>query len=416
MPWIEDFLRSLINPDDIVVEPLQQPIDPTMSDWELTAQRRKRDEINRRRKLGLGEEKDHWITRAGEGDPVEKYMRDLSTGKESAPQDMEGDFWDRSGLSPDEVMVLGPQKVAERQALESGSNERDLREDARKKLLEAAGIKNQQQEFMQGTVPLIEDYDKRIAIGGQPGRGSAEDIMFRIRAEARAKGRGGDLRGNRPTEEDYRASVTPTGGSFITADMTPELQQRLDERDAWTAEQPMRDAAFALSPQQLRRSPEGGAGAEYLRRIGQDQMETVRRERASQMLQKFVGPSGKIPADAARKLAMMDPIFAQIIPPDAIGMSREQASQMIDAELMSAQQIVMSSAGDINDMAKPIKVELVNRVYPLAEAAKKRIAMGEDPELVMQDYRSKVAAINYELMQSPIFQQMIGPVQPVAGE
>jgi hypothetical protein len=145
-------------------------------------------------------------------------------------------------------------------------------------------------------------------------------------------------------------------------------------------------------------------------------METVRRERASQMLQKFVGPSGKIPADAARKLAMMDPIFAQIIPPDAIGMSREQASQMIDAELMSAQQIVMSSAGDVMDMAKPIKVELVNRVYPLAEAAKKRIAMGEDPELVMQDYRSKVAAINYELMQSPIFQQMIGPVQPVAGE
>jgi hypothetical protein len=337
MPWIEDFLRSLINPDDIVVEPLQQPTDPTMSDWDITAQRRKRDEINRRRKLGLGEEKDHWITRAGEGDPVEKYMRDLSTGKESAPQDMEGEFWDKSGLSPDEVMVLGPQKVAERQALESGSNERDLREESRKKLLEAAGIKNQQQEFMQGTVPLIEDYDKRIAIGGQPGRGSAEDIMFRIRAEARAKGRGGDLMGNRPTEEDYRASVTPRGGSFITAEMTPEVQQRLDERDAWAADQPIRDAEFALTREQVERSPaRASIAAQTLGDMKRNKVLGQQQALQESLVNKLADGSGKIPFEQAMQLEAA----GVQIPYGARGMAPEQFDAKIN-------EVITGSSADL---------------------------------------------------------------------
>jgi hypothetical protein len=343
------------------------------------------------------------------------YTPDSGVAPQGQPRG--DDFWSRTKLTPETVRGAAQAKIQERELGEQEEIAREAAHEAEKqRLLEAAGIKNEQQEYMRGTIPLIEDYDKRIAVGGQPGRGSAEDIMFRIRAEAKAKGRGGSLRGGTPTEQDYMDSVTPTGGGLTFAPDSPQIQQRLAERDAWLAEQPMRDAAFALSPQQIRRNPEGAGGAEYLRRIGQDQMETVRRERASQLIQQFIGPSGKIPADAARKLATMDPIFANMIPPDAIGMSREQATEMIDAELMSAQQIAMSSAGNMEDMAKPIKMELVNRVYPLAEAAKKRIAMGEDPEIVMQDYRSKVAAINYQIMQSPVFQQLIGPAQTIAGE
>ena len=124
------------------------------------------------------------------------------------------------------------------------------------------------------------------------------DKLFRIRAEAQQRGRQGSLEyGKPPSDEDYEqaASRFGGGGGFTVAPDSPEIQQRLDDNAAWLADQPIRDAQFALTPEQAQRDPRSAAMASD-RLVGLQAAQVREREVANQeTLINAYAKGGKVP-------------------------------------------------------------------------------------------------------------------------
>jgi hypothetical protein len=129
------------------------------------------------------------------------------------------------------------------------------------------------------------------------------DKLWDIRAQARQRSRQGSLKyGKDPSAEDYALSKEPTGGGLTYAEMTPELQQRLDDNEAWASGQSIRDAEFALTPGQSQRDPRAAALASD-RLADLQQQQTLDRKIANEeMLLKSIAGGGLIPYELGQQL------------------------------------------------------------------------------------------------------------------
>ena len=226
--------------------------------------------------------------------------------------------WQSRGMDPDVVSraEAGLVSQPEPQGVAVGESV-----DAMEKLQEAAAGAKQAEE------------DERAALQRETNLSSLRSLeqmpsnkLRQIRAEAKAKGRAGSLGANvQPVEADYAA--VGGGGSFSQQTDSPELQQRLAERDEWTAGQPERDLMFAMTPEQAQRRPEYAASAgESLTRL----RATKEAERRGQLQEQLVGSlakgGGKIPFETAMKLdaAGME------VPWRSVGTSPQAAKAQLD--------------------------------------------------------------------------------------
>ena len=222
-----------------------------------------------------------------------------------------------------------------RDAEAAAANAPDTRQADLQKLIEAGKRASGQREYMQGTVPLMEDYEKGIAIGGDPSRGSKDEIIARIRAQAaKMAGREGPSAG---------------GGGLTTAQMTPEIEQRLSERDAWASEQPMRDAAWEGDLASQRQDPNASAIAgEKL--LGLQRNQQVDRQQRTQdaLVSKIGDGSGKIPFEQAMQLEAA----GVQIPYGARGMSPEQFDAKIN-DIVQRSSVDLKMAEEAQMMGAP---------------------------------------------------------------
>ena len=280
----------------------------------------------------------------------------------------------------------------------------------RARLLEAATKEKQQREYMKGTVPLVEDYGNGISIGGDPNRGSAEDIMFRMRAEAKAKGRNGSLRGGTPTDEDYYASANGprwSGGSLTTTEMTPEIAQRQAQNEIWANQQPIRDAEFAMTPgQSAKRPDDANRATQVLSDLQRNQALTREQAMKSQLVQSLAGSSGKIPFEKAMQLEAS----GMSIPYGARGMSKEDAMSAFDAAIEQAGRD-LAGANPLEALGNPsAKNEIVVTRYAmsLAQLYKQKVAMGMDPD---EAYRKWQEQVSQNMMEAGLLNtnEMVGP-------
>ena len=229
------------------------------------------------------------------------------------------------------IRAMAQEKIAQKLAQQEA--ERLAGVDAQK-LREKQGAENQQREFMRGTVPLAENYDQGIAIGGDPSRGSRDEILARIRAQALAKGGG---------------TMGAGGGTFSQGTMTPEIQGRLDARDAWTAQQPLRDAQFQLSLADQRRDiPAQQVAADRLKSM-QEASLMERRQSAQDAIVKAIGDgTGKIPFEKAMQLEAA----GLQVPYGARGMAPEQFDARI-SEIISGAGVDLDRAIQAQTMGAP---------------------------------------------------------------
>jgi hypothetical protein len=278
--------------------------------------------------------------------------------------------------------------------------------------LVARGMKaSEQRQFLGDSTPLYEDYDKGIAVGGDPNK-SAADILLNIRAQARAKGRGGSLRGGKPTPEDFAASTSPTGGGMTYVQDSPELRQREEDLKEWLAGGALRDAEYAMSPEMSRRDPAGAnRAADVLTGLQREKTirdEQRRRDEATEMLSGIAGRSGKIPADEAMKIAAQNPSLAPLIQ-GMVGRTREQVGSRIRSDMSAAQEMALQGMSDPTNPAAALLMEAANKMQPMLASFEARLNKGEDPEAVWEDYERAKIALTNALMQDKRYSALVPP-------
>ena len=138
------------------VEPLESFVDPSLSDWEVTAQRKKREEQIRRSKLGLDPQKDPLFSGiSGGSDPVDEYLSGLKSGRVVPPGFAQSEIDPMHKLAQERFAEADAATAAKAPEEEKAAKLADLQ-----KLIEAGKSASAQRDFMRGTTPLIEDYDK----------------------------------------------------------------------------------------------------------------------------------------------------------------------------------------------------------------------------------------------------------------
>jgi len=386
MPFLEDLYRSLFGGDEYYVEPLERPIDPRLSDWEITAQRNK----ERKYRKGLDDRPEHWMKRA----------------------------WESAGK--DEFSGLEAPPLVEVEALQQYSGEKDARAMINDL---ASAVKErvtppapepeevEQRRSISGTTPIYEDYDKGIAVGGDPNK-SAADILLNIRAQARAKGRGGSLRGGKPTPEDFAASMSPTGGGMTYVQDSPELRQREEDLKEWLAGGALRDAEYAMSPEMSRRDPAGANRASDVL-VGLQREKTIRdeqkrRDEATDMLSRVAGRSGKIPADEAMRIAAQNPSLAPLLQ-NMVGRTREQVASRIRSDMAAAQEMALNGMSQPGNPAAMLLQEAAIKMQPMLSSFEARLNNNEDPEAVWEDYERAKLTLTNMLMQDKRFSAFMAP-------
>ena len=216
------------------------------------------------------------------------------------------------------------------------------------------------------------------------------DKLMRIRAQAKAKGRAGSLGANvQPTVEDFLSVARGDGGggSFFQAANTPELQARLKERDAWEADQPMRDLEFAMTPEQARRNPDyAKSAAESLAGLKEQQAIDRKQKIQELFVNKLAGSGGTIPRDQAAQLQAM----GVEVPYSAIGASADEGLEYFDSAIRSAgeglQQIDPLMAGPDHPR---VKFERYGAMR--ANEYKRMIQQGMNPDDAMRAFKQEMA-------------------------
>jgi hypothetical protein len=287
--------------------------------------------------------------------------------------------------------------------------------------LVARGMKaSEQRQFLGDSTPLYEDYDKGIAVGGDPNK-SAADILLNIRAQARAKGRGGSLRGGKPTPEDFAASTSPTGGGMTYVQDSPELRQREEDLKEWLAGGALRDAEYAMSPEMSRRDPAGAnRAADVL--TGLKQTKALEKEQMirNKLVESIGGGSGKVPFEKAMQLEM-----AGInIPYAARGVSPEQFDAKLN-DIVTGAGADLVRALEAQSMGAPAEAvgavaAFSKYVQEKAKQIKSLVDSGQMTRDEAAEYLDKI--IRSEAQSSNAIQaaQMLGFINqqqaPVAGE
>ena len=320
----------------------------------------------------------------------------LSPGLDYLSQ-QSGDLFKPMSFEDDEDDVARKAKIAEmfraKEAAAADAPDPNAQQAGLDKLIEAGKRASGQREFMQGTEPLVEDYGKGIAIGGDPSRGSKDEIIARIRAQAaKMAGREGPSAG---------------GGGFSQGTMTPQILQREAERDAWANNQPMRDAEFAMTPGQSSRRPDdANRAAGTLSDMQRNQ--AISREQAmkSQLVQSLAGNSGKIPFEKAMQLEAA----GMSVPYGARGMSKEDAIATFDA---AAQQAGQDLAGinpldAVGNPASKNMIVVTRYAAALAQLYKQKVAAGMDPDDAVRKWQEQVAQ---NMMEAGLLNtnEMVGP-------
>ena len=243
------------------------------------------------------------------------------SGEAFAPMSFEDDEEDKARKAKIAEM-FGARDAAAAAAPDPVKQQSDL-----DKLLAAGQRASGQREFMQGTEPLVEDYDKGIAIGGDPSRGSKDEIIARIRAQAaKMAGREGPSAG---------------GGGFSQGTMTPEISQRLSERDAWAAQQPMRDAVWDIDVARQRGDTAGqDSAAGRLQSMQQQASIQSKQDAINSLLSKVTDKTGKIDPDTYQKLGML----GQYVPSSMVGKGKEQTLAEFDALIASGSETISQLA------------------------------------------------------------------------
>ena len=253
--------------------------------------------------------------------------------------------------------------------------------DARRSAEEDEETKRMQDDAMQRSLDPLE-----WAGGGGPDSGKQypADKLFAIREQARAMGGG----------------TGASGGSFSQQADSPELQARLAERDEWTAGQPERDLAFAVTPEQARRNPEYAASAadklKGLRDAG-----TAERQVANQeaLIEAVRGTGGKVPFEIANQLD----VAGFTVPWPMRGMSEDQAISWLDQQDQAITGDIekLMGGGPENVMGWAIYVKSV------IATARKRIAGGEDRDAVIAWVREQTQKTGDESGATQYAEQML---------
>ena len=347
---------------DTYVAPFQQVEDPNLSDWDLTAKRRARDEKVRRLRLGLDPERQGGtiVDQFQEDDPVKKYLSDLSSGAEAAPRN--------GGINVDPLSSYEFPKEGEPSG--RATDKIDLPEQ-------------RQATADDGSYPY--DYDPKEYLRDYASN-MDPDKLARIRAQAGAKGRQGSLEGGQATGEDYLRSLFKGGGSFSQQEMSPELAQRDAERNQFISDQDMRDARW---DKDLARQRQDSAGVQSASDTILNLKSQGSIDRRNQMLEAIVGDvgaSGKIPYAKAVQLRQLGlPVDVSMIgtnPDDASGyftsLQREAGTYLSSIDPIEAQ---------VNPAVKK-RAEAEKVLAMLAKEYQDKISMGYDPDQAMAEYQS----------------------------
>jgi len=217
------------------------------------------------------------------------------------------------------------------------------------------------------------------------------DKLARIRAQAAMKGNARSLsgRGGTMEEEDARTAQNmdgpnPIRGSFSQQDESPELTQRLAERDQWKEGQSLRDAEWEADLARQRRDQPGQDLAAQKMVSLKDQ---ASKDRRNQMLEALVGDGGKIPyakAEAARQLGL--PINSSMVGsnPDDV---RDYFGSLKEKALT-----YLSSADQFEVLSDPTKKKVYDSnkdLLMVVERYDKRLADGMDPDLALKKFKSE---------------------------
>ena len=228
-------------------------------------------------------------------------------------------------------------------------------------------------------------------------------LLMAIRKQAALKGQAGSLGADVSADvtlDDYLQPNVGAGGSFSQGANTPELQARLAERDEWTAGQPERDLAFAVTPEQARRNPEYAASAADKLR-GLRDAGTAERQVANQeaLIEAVRGTGGKVPFEIANQLD----VAGFTVPWPMRGMSDEQANAWLDQQDQAITGDIegLMGGGPENVMGWAIYVKSV------IATARKRIAGGEDRDAVLDWVKEQTQKSGDESGATQYAQQML---------
>ena len=348
---------------DTYVSPLQQVEDPNLSDMDLIYKKRRQDAL--RRSMALGGEPPSseptaapWPSFAGApGQPL-PFVDEAPAGRTPQPGDINVDQLS-SYEFPEEGVPSG-----------RATDKIDLPEQA---------------TADDGSYPY--DYDpaeylRNYASNMDP------DKLAKIRAQAYLKGQAGRLDEPTTTLQDYKAMLggksSRGGGSFSQQDESPELTQRLAERDQWKEGQSLRDAEWEADLARQRRDQPGQDLAAQKMVSLKDQ---ASKDRRNQMLEALVGDGGKIPyakAEAARQLGL--PINSSMVGsnPDDV---RDYFGSLKEKALT-----YLSSADQFEVLADPTKKKVYDSnkdLLMVVERYDKRLADGMDPDLALKKFKSE---------------------------
>ena len=383
MGFFEDLISSLSG-NQYNVKPLQPFQDPTMSDWDITAEKWARDEKIRRLRLGLDPERQGGTIGdlSPEDDPVKKYLSDLSSGAESAP-----------GIGVDQLQ----------RASRSPGDEQ--------------GISEQVSAPSPSAYPDPYEYDPKEYLRDYASNMDA-DKLRKIKEQAFIKGKAGDLSASVDGERPYGPQGQFRGGSFSQQEMSPELAQRYAERDQFISDQDMRDARWDRDLARQRRDPEGKASAE-------SQILKLRDSKAQEKEQLFqqsivagmVGAGGKIPRDKAAILLQAGiPITGYAIGSDPAAIDSSLAYEVETAQKMLANINPLDAVENPN-LQKAVDMAQFSLI--LAQGMRENIRKGMDPDEATKLFRDqmtqKAAQLGLESAQN-FYTQQSGPTQTIAGE
>ena len=305
-----------------------------------------------------------------------------------------------SGQAMPELLQDDPQSAAVQAMVEGAGEERRLaaEEEAAAPQRAADKIAELQRQTNQRSLDALTG-----GSGPDSGVSYPAGLLMAIRKQAALKGQAGSLGADVSADvtlDDYLQPNVGAGGSFSQGANTPELQARLAERDEWTAGQPERDLAFAVTPEQARRNPEYAASAadklKGLRDAG-----TAERQVANQeaLIEAVRGTGGKVPFEIANQLD----VAGFTVPWPMRGMSDEQANAWLDQQDQAITGDIegLMGGGPENVMGWAIYVKSV------IATARKRIAGGEDRDAVLDWVKEQTQKSGDESGATQYAQQML---------
>ena len=211
-------------------------------------------------------------------------------------------------------------------------------------------------------------------------------------------------KGAAPRAEGYTGGT----GTFSEGTMTPEIAQREAELKQWLSGQDERDAQFALTPEQQRRSPEGAQlASQRLVELQRNQQIEDRQRSVDAIVAKMAGQGGKVPFEQAQQLQML----GVNVPYGSVGSSKDAGIAFFDSAIGEAGK-TLSSVSPLDAVGNPAiadRMKFEQYGAMLAEDYKRKVAAGMNPDDAMKEWQQKMAQL--ALATGLVNAQEIGQVQ-----